>query len=130
MPIEMRWLNEEKTVLLETFDNDWTVADYRQMVDEAAKLLATVSHTVHIIVDATATGSRLPNNLLSGGMSYAVRHVPTNQGLTVFVNASILVQMMINIARKISPNLANTIFLTDSVAKAQHIIEQQISKTD
>jgi hypothetical protein len=129
MPIQIEWFNEEKTILLETFTGEWTVEDYRQLIDDAAVLLGTVHHNVHIIADATDAGLRLPNNLLGGGMTYAIRHIPPNQGITVFIGVNGITQTLIGIARKISPKVSQTTFTATTLEEAQRIIANHIAKT-
>jgi hypothetical protein len=130
MPIHTEWYNDEKTILLETFEGIWTVEDYRRLIDEAGQLLSTVDHTVHIIVDGTHNDSHLPTNMLRGGLAYAVRNIPPNQGITVFVSVDSVSEMLLGIARNVNPKLHRTLFSTDSLGKAVQIITQNTSPTD
>jgi len=122
--IRVEWYDDEKTILLETFDSEWTVDDYRRLIDDAAQRLSTVDHTVHIIADNTRSGSPLPANMLRGGLAYAVRRVPPNQGVTVFVGIDGVTEMLLEIARKLSPQLNHSLFSTDSLDNALTIIAQ------
>lgn len=128
MPIKIEWFNDEKTILLETFEGRWTVDEYRQLIDQAAELLAEVDHTVDIIADGTDNGPRLPANLLRGGLVYAVRHVPPNQGITVFVRIDAVTETFVNIARNISPRLQKTLFTADNLDQALNLITQHQSQ--
>lgn len=129
MPIRTEWYNAEKTILLEAFEGEWTVEDYRHLIDEAHQRLSTVQHTVHIIVDGTRNCARLPSNMLRSGLSYAVHNLPANQGITVFVSIDTITEMLIGIARNINPRLHRTLFSTDSLAKALALVAEQTSPT-
>jgi hypothetical protein len=124
MPIQIKWYNDEKTILLETFESGWTVEDYRHLIDEAAQYLATVDHTVHIIVDGSHDTSHLPINMLRGGLAYAVRNVPPNQGITVFVGIDSVSEMFLGIARNVNLKLSRSLFSTDNLSKALQIVER------
>ncbi len=130
MPITVEWYNDAKTILLERFEGDWTLDEYKRLIDEARLMLSTVDHTVHILVDGRLKSPRLPANLISGGMLYAARHLPPNQGITVFVGVDAVSAIFVNIARNIGPRLHRTLFTTDTVEDALRIIEQQASKTE
>lgn len=123
MPIHTRWFNDDRTILLETFQGSWSVADYQAMVDQAAAMLATVPHTVHIIVDATTSG-RVPVNIISG-ITYAMKRVPANQGITVFVHVDVFINALIGLATRLNPRLGATLFSADTLDDALALIVQR-----
>ena len=125
MPITVKWYNEEKTILLEIFEGQWTLVEYRQLIDEAVALLATVDHTVHIIADASTSGT-LPGQMTTG-ILYAIRQIPLNQGLTVFVDADLFTRVLIQIASKLSAKVVQTTFTASSIEDAVRIIEREAS---
>ncbi len=123
MGIKITWDNPEKTILVETFEDFWTLDDWHVMVDEAAALLAQIEYTVHVILDGTQSKT-LPPQMLSG-VRYAVKKMPKNQGILVFVNATMFAKTIINIAKKLTPLLVNTIEYADNLEQARNIIIQK-----
>ncbi|MBN2304519.1 MAG: hypothetical protein JXQ72_08590 [Anaerolineae bacterium] len=122
MPITIEWINEEKTVLLERFEGQWSLDDYFRLVDQAADHLDTVPHTVHIIADGTR--SRLPPTRLFSGARYAARRKPPNQGITVFVGIDAFTETLIHIANRLLPGVAGTLRVVNTMAEAEQIIAQ------
>jgi hypothetical protein len=123
MGIHVHWDNPEKTILVETFEGNWTLDDYHRMIDAAAALLAQEDHPVHVICDGTQSKT-LPSQMLSG-VRYAIKKMPQNQGIVVFVNANMFAKTIINIAKKLTPLLVNTIEYADSVEAARAIIAKK-----
>lgn len=123
MPITVQWLDDRKRILCETFEDPWTVTDYHQMIDEAAELLGSVSHTVHILYDARRTHI-VPANILSGAR-YASKKRSPNEGLVVFVQANRFAQTIVTMAQKLFPNL-NNLHFTETITDALEMLEAHI----
>ena len=51
MTAKVHWHNTEKTVLLQRFNDLWTLEDYMTISEKTDALLRTVNHPVDIIVD-------------------------------------------------------------------------------
>jgi hypothetical protein len=122
MPATLEWFNADKTILLETFEGHWTLQDFCDLVDQAADTLATVEHTVHIILDL-ANSAALTAQLTSG-MRYALRKLPPNQGIVVFVGADTFVQVAIGIVSKLSPPMVDILYMAGTLPQAEAIITQ------
>ena len=88
MPIHISWYDDQKTILLEVFEGKWSVEDYYRLIDDAA------------------AQSALPPSAMMGGMRYAIRKRPPNQGITVFVQPGSLARALIELA-------GETIFASD-----------------
>lgn len=123
MPIHVHWDNDEKTILMEVFEGRWVIEDYYRMIDEAVERLAEVSHTVHIIADATQ--STMPPTQIMIGMQYALKRIPSNQGLTVFVKLNRVMLMFVEVARQISPTVAKSTYMADTVEEARRLIAEK-----
>jgi hypothetical protein len=81
MAYSINWDNEEKTVVLQQYTSNVSKDDWYQLAQQSAAMLATVSHTVHIIIDErnadlTAT---------STDMQYLEKLVPPNEGVCIIV---------------------------------------------
>lgn len=127
MPILLDWDNDNKTVLLERYISPWTIEDYFRLVDEEAALMAQVSHPVHVILDGTQ--SPVAPRQMFTGIQYALKKIPPNQGLLVFVRASRVMQMFIEVARQMSPPLRRTSYFVKTVEDARRLIAEKGSAT-
>ena len=81
MGYTINWDNDEKTVVLQQYTQGATKDDWYQMAQESAKMLGTVSHTVHIIIDERNV-FLLAN---AKDMSYLEKLVPPNEGICIMV---------------------------------------------
>jgi hypothetical protein len=122
MPVSLEWFNADKTILLETFTGHWTLQDFCSLADQAADTLATVEHTVHLIVDLSNSAALAAP--LTSGMRYALRKLPPNQGIIVFVGVDTFVQVAIGIMSKLSPRMVDILYIARTLQQAEAIITQ------
>lgn len=127
MGIQVSWHDEHKTIMLQVFEGKWTLEDYYRLVDEAAALIRPLPHTVHIIADASR--SALPPSQMVSGMRYALNKMPSNQGITVFVQPGTLASALIDLAKRFSPRAASTVFIAASREDALALIAQHADGT-
>ncbi len=122
MGIEVSWYNDDHTILLETLTGKWLLEDYYRMVDEAAALLSATPHTVHIIVDASASG--LPPAQMVSGMRYALKKMPANQGVVAFIEPGTFAKTLIELAKRFSPLTTGDLFIVTTHEEALALIAQ------
>ncbi len=69
MPVEIRWVDDEKHVLLLAFNGDWTWEELYKIIQAAIQAYESVPHQVDVIYDFRASG-KMPGNLLTnaGGL--------------------------------------------------------------
>jgi len=120
MGIKILWEDRSKTVMRQVYEGRWTVDDYRNAVDTTRKLLNGLGHTVHIIVDVTAS-ARTPSNLLSV-MRYVETQVAPNQGMVVVVGADAYTQSILSIAKRIAPRATGNTSIVNSLEDARAMI--------
>ncbi|MBI5668525.1 MAG: hypothetical protein HZC41_11015 [Chloroflexi bacterium] len=123
MPITLDWDNDDKTILLERFISPWTIEEYYRLIDDEAALMAQVSHPVHLILDGSQ--SPLAPRQMFTGIQYALKRLPPNQGLIVFVRANRLLQLFIEVARQMSPQIAQATCYARSVEEARRLIAER-----
>ena len=94
MTINIRWQNEKKTVLLQSYEDLWTLAEYQHATETVYGMLEEVSHPVDLIIDLT-----LSTTLTADLLTYAERgaqlkseHVHNNQRRVIIVGASLLLK--------------------------------------
>ena len=130
MPINIRWYNDEKTILLEELSGTYTLDDYIALIDEAREHVMSCDHTVDIIGDFTGTNHRkLPHYLMSAAR-YADKQVPPNQGIAVFVNPGMFIETILRMARQLQIQAADEVVVAKTVDEAVEIIEQEQAKRE
>lgn len=112
---EVFWYDDEKTILYQRYLRGFGLADFYQVAETSAKMLATVPHTVDIIIETQS----LPK---MSGMFPAAQHVnrivPPNQRLVVAVGTNSLLRSMVEISRKIAPKATENIHFVDTLDDA------------
>jgi hypothetical protein len=122
MPIQVTWGNPEKTILLETVEGEWTLADVYAMLKQANTMIASVPHTVDVIADLT-NSQFTPNNLFSA-LNDAQRNQPYNTGLIIAVKANRYLKAIADVAMKLWPETAQHYRFVDTVEQAYQLIEE------
>lgn len=84
MPIEITWLDDEKTILVASFSGNWTVEEFIAAVDQHREMVTTQSDLVSCIVDASRShGFPKDTNMmphLNRLFKIPVRHVAIIRG--------------------------------------------------
>jgi hypothetical protein len=120
------WDNEERTVILMQYEKTAIKDDLYIMVKENAALMATVSHTVHLIIDET----NIQLTLNSADMNYLERNVPPNQGHIALIphpGSLTFKKMIVNIGNKLSPKAFDGIYYCRSVEEGREILQKEFA---
>jgi len=118
----IEWDNEDKTILLNTYEGDVVLEDYYRVTDLTFDELNKVPHTVHTImlrnVKTTPTS-------MSKAMQYANKKTPANLGMSVIVGGSHFTRIIVKMAKVIAPKLAKEVYFAESVEEARKIIAEK-----
>lgn len=110
MPINLRWTDDEKRILIQEFVGKWSLDDYyanlKLLVDE----VRSQTHWVHIIADVRKSGP-LPPSILSV-RSFLEKSLLSNQGLIVIVGGNSLLITFIDIIRPFAPHFVRSVAFT------------------
>lgn len=123
MPVHFKWYDSEKNILLEIFEEHWTPAEYRAMIDAENEELADCDHPVSVIIDTTAAHS-IPHDMLSCAM-YGAREASNKITLSVFIITQPFIRTMIETVLHVFPYLNDKVFFTDSMENALNIVHQR-----
>lgn len=86
--VTIDWLDDTKHTILVTYQKDgWSWDDFHRVVDEQHKLVASVAHTVDVLVDVRKTNWLPKGGSLSSGIR-KINNIHERQGSTVVVGAS------------------------------------------
>jgi hypothetical protein len=123
MPVEVVWDDEAHTILRQIYSGHLKLEDYIAATDEFGRMARSVPHTVHSIMDRTRVLST-PGVLLPA-MRYANNTLPPNVGLRVIIKASLLTRVLVDLGRRVAPNLINNIHFVDTVEESHRLIASQ-----
>ena len=99
MGIQIAWADETQTVILETFQGNWTWEEFYDMSQQAFTMIRSVNHIVHIFSDFRNSGT-LP---VGGAITHAgnvLTDMPANWGLLVIINQNLLINIMVSVFAK------------------------------
>jgi hypothetical protein len=104
--IEVRWENDEKTVLRQHFRSHWTLVDYDDSIRQLWAMIGEVDHTVHIITDSQHSISHV-SALILDHFRWALDTMPKNVGLMVIVadnhcKAAVLFDLVVQHRREVA----------------------------
>lgn len=106
MLINVAWDNEEKTIIRYHFEKGWGWNDLYEGMQAASVMLASVTHTVDIIMDFK-DASLIPQNALTHIQRAFKNAKPENAGLTVIVAPSRFFQALVDAAQKVMGKNSN-----------------------
>jgi hypothetical protein len=122
MPALVTWENTDQTVIRHQLIGDWTFEEYSKTAAETQELTASVSHTVHVIVDFSQSTS-YPTRLLAAGQALD-RNLPPNQGLLFVVKCPPYIRAVFDIVVKLYPKVGSNAYYLERLEEAFEIIRQ------
>ncbi len=121
MAYKIDWDNPEKTVVLQQYILPASKDDLYMLAKESSKLLNSVYHTVHLIID-----ERNINMVLnSSDMRYLERLTPGNQGVVIMIvdeTALKYKEVVQTIGKKIAPQAFDKPFFAASIEEAREFL--------
>jgi len=123
MTHEISWDNAEKTVVFQRYLLGATKDDLYHLAKKSSEMLASVPHTVHIIVDER----NIDLVLTSSDMQYLGKLAPENQGAVVVIVPDYRFgykQIVQNIGKKIAPSAFDQPFFAENVEDARKFLRE------
>ena len=129
MSVTVRWYNDDKTIVLQTFGKDVTADDWREAARLSNELLTSVNYTVDIIITYTEL-TKLPPNLFSAS-KYVESMIPKNQGLVVVVATQAIIGAFNELMRRLMPKVVNDTIMVNTIEDARaYIASHRSDRTD
>ena len=100
MGYDVRWGNEEKTIVLGELIGDWTWDDFYQLTKTQIALMDTVDHRVHLIIFDQNERIKMPPGALSH-LKRLINMAHPNEDRVVIVNIPAVAKALLDILRKI-----------------------------
>ena len=101
MPIDVRWYDDEETIVCYEFTGRWTLEELYTAIDRAHELGASRDYTVDMIVDLLGS-QRTPRNVLSI-VSYASRKKLLNIGAVVLLTRDRVIRSVAGVVIRLTP---------------------------
>jgi hypothetical protein len=124
MPITTEWYNPEKTILLATFDGNWSLDDYHAFLEESSELILSVEHKVVSIIDLSTSGPP-PARILSTG--HRMERLDTSKNRqTIILGMSRQLEMVIAMFQRIFPKLIRDVVVVGTWEEAISLAEASL----
>lgn len=127
MPSQIFWVDDEKTIIQHRFEGAITTEDYMHVIEKHYEMVSSVQqHTVDVIHERVNITAR-PRNIVFL-LRYAQRRTPSNTGIRVMVNIENYFRMILDLARRITPQLTDKTYHANSVEAAKALIMEHRQK--
>jgi hypothetical protein len=121
---QINWDNEDKTVVLQVYSDNPSKEDLYNLAKKSAQMLATVAHTVHLILD-----ERHVNLVFNAeDMIFLQKQTPKNQGAVIMLVDPCTIQYKTavhKLAQTLSLSSFKEPYFVDSVEGARKILQQK-----
>lgn len=128
MPVEATWYDENHSIIVQKFIGNWTLDDYLSNIAVTQNMIASVTHTVHVITDLTDHNTP-PTRIMSANR-WVENTVQDNVGLTILVNPGTFLKNLIKISRPLMPRTFRDLHIVNSLDEALTLIEAYRADTD
>lgn len=124
MAHRVEWDNIQKTVVLQQYYAGATKDDLYHLARKTNEMLATVSHTVHIIIDER----NIHLMLTTEDATFLEEHVAPNQGTVIIippVGGRIYKEMIQYPNQRIAPNAFSEAYFVSDLDEARDILQYE-----
>lgn len=130
MGINVRWDNDEQTIIRYAFDGRWTWNDLYAALDRVQEMAASVEHRVDAIIDLTRA------DLMPAGVFFSLdgrknaqklaSKADAARGLIVIAGANAFIRSVYDAFRALNRSAASGIHFTETTAQARaYLLERQ-----
>ncbi|RMG85186.1 MAG: hypothetical protein D6712_09930 [Chloroflexi bacterium] len=119
MPIDVRWYDDQQTILHMSENGAWTWDDFYAARQQADEMLKQVAYKAHVIIEATH------GNIPSNAMTHFRASRMSNHGLTVLVGPRAFSRIMYNVYLRIAGKQHEASFrMASTIEEALDIIAE------
>lgn len=123
MGYRIEWDNSEHTVILQQYTEGASKDDLYHLAKKSNQIMATVSHTVHLIIDER----NIELVLTSSDMRYLEKMTPSNQGAVVMIVPQHKLRykkLVQEIGKNVAPNAFEQPYFAENIEDAQQFLAQ------
>ena len=126
MGITVRWYDDQQTAILYDVTDRWNWTDVADSIQEAIRLLDSVDHAVHLLVDVRSSTTIPPLN--PSGLQ-RVANAPTmnhpNTGLVILIGPGPLIKILFDMFSRIYPRTAVLYQVVPTMEEAEALMTAQ-----
>jgi len=123
MPVSVNWFDVEETILLYTFEGNWTWKEFRETDEPIWDLIANADCRIDIFVDLT-TINKLPLGVQDIFQMEGEGAIPTKEGEIIMIGASLLMKILVGSFRRLYPQMGSIYHLVDTYQEAIQLLEK------
>jgi hypothetical protein len=125
MPLNVFWDNEAKTIIRSEGEGEWTWEEFHEGLQKIVEMMKTVDHRVDLIHNHQP-GSKRPSGSGMPHFQRAIRVMPPNVGLTVFVNTNAFARAIVAIFTRVySKQAGGNFVMVGSLEEAYNLIAKE-----
>lgn len=123
MPIDIRWYNEEKTILYFTFTDPWTWEDFFRADHHGSELVQTVDHEVCFLADFSQS-RQFPRGMSLQRVRNVLDFEETNSGMMVAFGVNPFLRVMLNTMMAAVGRVRASVAITTDLKSALEMIDK------
>lgn len=125
----VEWLDDSHTIIRSTGQGEWTWDDFYRGLNQIIDMAQSVPHRVDLVYTSQA-GSQPPKGSAMSHYQRAMRMMPENVGLQIFITSSMFARAIISMMTKLIPSMrASNFLLVGSLDEALSTIAQDRKRT-
>ncbi len=124
----IQWDNEEQTVVLQQYERGASKNDLYQLAEKSNRMLNSVSHRVHLIIDER----NIKLLLTTPDIKYLEKLTPKNQGAVVIVVSKLehrYKKLVNEMAVTVAPNAFAEPYFVETVEQARQFLQDHFGVT-
>ncbi len=123
MPIDIRWYNDEKTLLYMQYQGQWTLDEFHQMLDTSQEL--TYTSPPFVAIGDFTDSSMLPSGMLSTGRRVEQTTVP-HRLMLIMIQPNNLLLMLMKVVSKIYPKAFDNAVIVGTLEEALEKAQERL----
>lgn len=125
--IRTTWLDNNESLLLQTYSASYTLTEYYEAMSQTAQLFPSYAVRVDIIADFTHAW--LDDSGILGAIFNTRRYIDPRMGLFVGVGLPMLTRTTVTMAQKLDACIYRRLRIADSVTDARYVISSSRLET-
>src|SRR5262249_26247560 len=117
------WDNEDKTIIRSEGEGSWTWEEFHQALQEIVEMVKTVDHRVDLVHNHKPD-SRRPQGSGMPHFQRAIRIMPPNVELNIFVNTNAFGRAIVSIFTRVYSTQGSRFVMVGSLEEAYALIQK------
>jgi hypothetical protein len=122
MTIHVEWADEARTIMLLNYQTGWTWTDFRTALERSGELSQDLDHPFYLINDVRSAPKLPDGQAISHFRAAGQNNAPALRYIYI-VGTNMFATSLLNMMKKLVPNIANTWKLVLTIEEAYALIE-------